>query len=124
MDVWHYLLTLLIVTFVGGVPAYVLAQRRGIKNARLVAFFPIFGFWIIIFESIGRSSAFALLVLIPYAGEILLSAWSAIEVPSRHGRSRWWIAALIVPGVNLIAYWAYAFTLPKQVTPAFHGAVA
>jgi hypothetical protein len=124
MDVLLLLLPVLILMFVGGVPAYVIAQRRGIKNARLVAFFPVFGFWIIIFESIGRTSAFSALALIPYAGDLILSVWTAIEVPSRHGRSRWWIAGLIVPGLNLIAYWAYAFTLPKQTTLAFQGAVA
>jgi len=32
-------------------------------------------------------------------------------MPARHGRSRWWTAILIVPGLNLVGYWCYAFTL-------------
>jgi hypothetical protein len=128
MEAWLYSLQLLIFTFVGGVPACVIAQRRGIKNARLdarlVAFVPVFGFWIILFQSIGRSSVFSALVLIPVFGQIIPSVWTALEVPSRHGRSSWWTAALIVPYVNLIGYWAYAFTLPKQATPVLQEAVA
>jgi hypothetical protein len=29
-------------------------------------------------------------------------------------RSRWWTLLLIIPGVNLLAYWFYAFTLPRN----------
>jgi cbb3-type cytochrome oxidase subunit 3 len=40
----------------------------------------------------------------------LLGAWI---VPTRHERSRWWTLALVIPDVNLISYWFYAFTPPR-----------
>ena len=98
-----------------GVPGYVIAQRRGIGNPWM-AFIPMLGLWIVVFESLGRSGLLALLMLFqPIA--LVFMIWTAIEVPPRHGRSRWWTAALFIPGLNLIAYWVYAFTLPRQVRP-------
>jgi hypothetical protein len=37
-----------------------------------------------------------------------------VQVPAHHGRSRWWTLGFITPGVNVIAYWFYAFTLPRN----------
>jgi hypothetical protein len=44
---------------------------------------------------------------------LVISLWMAVAVPVAHGRSRWWTAALFVPGLNLLGYWIYAFTLPS-----------
>jgi hypothetical protein len=123
MGVLTVLLFLIAVTLICGIPGYVIGRRRGLMRPR-VAFLPIVGFWIILYESIGRSSSWAALALIPYLGDLVLAVWTALEVPVRHERSRWWIAALVIPGVNLISYWVYAFTLPRQPAPAFEGAVA
>jgi hypothetical protein len=95
-----------------GIPGYVIAQRRGIANP-WVAFLPMFGLWIVLFESLGRSGLLALLMLFqPIAFVFMI--WTAIEIPPRHGRSRWWTAVLFVPVLNILAYWVYAFTLPRQ----------
>lgn len=109
-----------------GVPGYVLAKRRGLRNP-IVAFVPFVGLWIVLFESIGRSGWLALLAFIPYVGLLVLPIWTGIELPARHGRSRWWTAILVVPILNLAGYWAYAFTLPKRPTesgPELHGIAA
>jgi uncharacterized membrane protein YhaH (DUF805 family) len=65
-------------------------------------------------EAIGRSGWLALLVFVPSVGPLILLVWTAVELPARHGRSGWWTLALIVPFVNLIGYWFYAFTLPRN----------
>jgi hypothetical protein len=111
-----------VVLCIPGIPGYVIAQRRG-QGKPWIAFLPMFGLWIVLFESMGRSGLWALIGLVPYAG-LLVSIWTGIEVPVKHGRSRWWTAALAVPVLNLIGYWVYAFTLPKQVRPALQHAVA
>jgi hypothetical protein len=104
-----------VATMITGVPGYVIAQRRGLPRP-WVGFVPFLGLWIVLFESNGRSGWLGLLVLIPTIGSLVVLVWTAIETPVRHERSRWWTAALVVPVVNLIAYWAYAFTLAE---PAF-----
>ena len=35
-------------------------------------------------------------------------------LPRENGRDRWWTLALLVPGVNIMAYWIYAFTLKER----------
>lgn len=45
-------------------------------------------------------------------GPILEEA--AVAIPAYHGRSRAWTLALIVPGLNIVAYWVYAFTLERD----------
>jgi hypothetical protein len=94
-------------------PAYVIAQRSGVRNP-WIAFVPILGAWIVLFETIGRSAWLSLLVFVPYIGSLLTLVWIAVEVPRRHWRSGWWTLAFLVPGVNLIAFWWYAFTLPHD----------
>jgi hypothetical protein len=91
------------------VPAYAVAKRRGVPAAG-VAFVPIFGPWIVILQSTGRSGWMCLINLIPIAG-LVFAIWAAFIVPSSHGRTRWWAAPFMIPGVNYIAFWIYAFTL-------------
>ena len=94
-------------------PIFVIGRRRGQRNS-WAAFIPFLGIWIVLCESIGRSGYFALLALIPTFGPLALLIWTAVQVPAHHGRSRWWTLGLIIPGVNVIAYWFYAFTLPRN----------
>jgi hypothetical protein len=94
-------------------PFYILGRRRGVEHA-WAAFLPIFGIPVVLFESIDKSGWLCLLVLIPTVGGLAIWVWTAIEVPIHHDRSRWWTAALIVPLVNIIPYWFYALTLPRE----------
>lgn len=98
-------------------PVFVIGRRRGLRNP-WAAFVPLLGVWIVLCESMGRSGWFSLLVFIPTVGPLALLVWTAVRVPPHHGRSRWWTLAFIVPGLNLIGYWFYAFTLPRN-EPAF-----
>lgn len=120
--VFVIVVVLLIAALVPGVPAFVIAQRRGLSNP-WVAFVPLVGLWIVLCESTGQSGWFAVLALIPMVG-LLISIWMAFAVPVAHGRSRWWIVALLVPGLNLAGYWLYALTMSRQIEPMAHGAVA
>jgi Family of unknown function (DUF5684) len=95
-------------------PVYVIGRRRGLKNP-WAAFIPLLGPWIVLFEAIGRSGWFSLLAFIPNVGALILLIWTAVELPSKHDRTRWWTLPFVLPGVNLIAYWFYAFTLPRPV---------
>lgn len=94
-------------------PVFVIGRRRGLRNP-WVAFVPFLGVWIVLCESIGRSGWFALLAFIPTVGPLTLLVWTAVAVPARHSRTRWWTLAFLIPGVNLIGYWFYAFTLPRD----------
>ena len=105
---------------VGGIPGYVLAKRRGLRNP-IVAFVPLVGLWIVLFESMGRSGWLGMLAFVPYVGWFVLPIWTGIELPAHHGRTRWWTAILAIPLLNLVGYWVYAFTLPKHVSPSAQG---
>lgn len=103
----------------GGIPGYVLAKRRELSNPA-VAFVPFVGLPIVLFESIGRSGWLGLLSFVPYIGWFGVPIWTGIEMPAYHGRTRWWTPLLAVPGLNLVGYWLYAFTLPKH-RPSLRG---
>jgi hypothetical protein len=94
-------------------PVFVIGRRRGLKNS-WAAFISLLGPWIVLFESIGRSGWLALMVFVPTVGPLVALIWTAVEMPSRHDRSRWWTLVLLIPGLNLIGYWFYAFTLPRD----------
>lgn len=106
-----------LVVLIPGIPAYVIAQRRGLKNPA-VAFVPLVGCWIILFESTGQRGWLGLIMLFPLLGLML-----AFTVPHTHGRSQWWSAALLVPGLNLVGYWFYAFTFPRVPAARLAGAL-
>ena len=61
---------------VGGIPGYVLAKRRGLRDP-IVAFVPLVGLWIVLFESIGRSGWLGLLAFVPYS-----VCWSSRSGPA------------------------------------------
>jgi hypothetical protein len=100
------------------IPGYTIGKRRGL-TASWLAFIPFVGLWIVLLRSIGRSAWWllllvSLLVLVPFVGVVVVSIWMGLEVPTRHGRSNRWRAVLVIPLVNIVGYWFYAFTLPKQ----------
>jgi hypothetical protein len=110
------LLLIVGVVFLPAIPGYTLAKRRGLRAPGL-AFVPLVGLWIIVFRSIGWTGwllgvLVAIVVALPFAG-LGAIAWAGIKVPVAHRRSRWWTVVLAVPGVNLVGYWVYAFTLPN-----------
>ena len=94
-------------------PVYVIGQRTGVKSPG-VAFVPLLGAAIVFMESMGRSGWLSLIAFVPYVGPLVLLVWIAVEVPMRHERSGWWTLGLMVPPVNLVTYWFYAFTLPIE----------
>ena len=114
-------LQLLLIAYVAVVPAipgYTIGKRRGL-TASWIGFIPLVGLWIVLFRSVGRSSWWllllvSLLLLVPFVGQLVVSIWMGLEVPTRHGRSTRWTAVLIVPLINILGYWFYAFTLPKR----------
>jgi hypothetical protein len=98
--------------FAVGTPGYVIAQRRGLSNP-WVAFVPVLGLLIILCESTGQSGWVAIAALIPL---VVTAIWVilAFAVPPAHDRRRWWTLALLVPGLGIVGYWFYAFSLPRQ----------
>ncbi len=93
------------------IPAFVVGQRLGVIHSG-EAFIPAVGPLIVILHSIRRSGWLCVLGLIPYFGVIFL-IWLACVVPGTHARSRWWILPFLIPGVNIVAFFAYAFSLPS-----------
>jgi hypothetical protein len=103
---------------VPAIPGYTIGKRRGLKAA-WIGFIPLVGLWIVLFRSVGRSAWWllllvSLLLLVPFVGQLVVSIWMGLEVPTRHGRSTRWRFLLMVPLINILGYWFYAFTLPKQ----------
>ena len=106
------ILLVALATGITGTPAYVIARRTGSQNP-WVAFIPLFGLWIVLLETTGQRGWIAVFAFIPLLS-LILSLWLAFGVPVAHGRNRWWTGAFVVPGVNIIGYWCYAFTLPRD----------
>jgi hypothetical protein len=106
-------MTLLILLFVFalvGVPAYVIGQRSGVRNA-WVAFIPFIGTTIILLWSIRCGGWMALLTFVPFVN-IFFFLWLVFAVPRAHRRSGLWGLGLLVPFIGM---YAYAFTLtPRQ----------
>jgi hypothetical protein len=97
-------------------PAYVIGKRRGV-SAPGVAFVPLVGSTIVILWSIERSGWLAILGLIPIVA-IVFAIWLVFTLPADHGRTRWWGLAFLIPGVNVIAFYVYAFTLEDATAPS------
>jgi hypothetical protein len=106
------LLLLVVIPIPIGIPAYVVCSRRNVPLPGL-AFIPFVGPWIAILRSIGTSAWAALLVVVPVAS-LGLAVWLAFVVPSRHTRSKLWGLWFILPLLNIIGFWFYAFTLPRS----------
>ena len=93
----------------GSIPAYVIGQRLGVVHAG-EAFIPIVGPYIVLLHSIKRSGWLCILGLIPFVS-LVFYIWLICVIPGEHGRTRWWILLFLIPLVNVIAYYVYAFTL-------------
>ena len=92
------------------IPAYVIGKRSG-TEAPWIAFIPFVGPWIAALRAAGIGGGWVALVLLPTLGALILIVWISVVLPKTQHRSQWWTLPFLVPGVNLIAYWVYAFTL-------------
>jgi hypothetical protein len=97
-------------------PAYEMARRRAVASPAL-AFIPVAGPWMATLAAVGQTMWLALLVLVPYVGALGLGIWLAVVVPQRHARNQWWTFGFLVPVVNIVAFYWYAFTLEPSPTP-------
>jgi uncharacterized membrane protein YhaH (DUF805 family) len=97
------------------VPAFVIGRRLGVVHSG-EAFIPMVGPSIVLLHSIRRSGWLCILGLIPYVG-IIFFIWLACVIPGDHGRTRWWILAFLIPVVNFVAFYVYAFTMPRSPAP-------
>ena len=109
-----FLLFVAVEIVIGGIPSFVIGQRRGVESPGL-AFVPVVGPILVLLWSIGRSGWLCVLALIPIAN-IVFWIWLAITVPQTHKRSGWWAVALIF--TSIIGLYFYAFTLEPESTPA------
>jgi hypothetical protein len=103
----------------GSIPAYVIGERLGVVHAG-EAFIPVVGPYIVLLHSIKRSGWLCILGLIPIVS-LFFYLWLICVIPGEHGRTRWWILAFLIPLVNVIAYYAYAFTLDPYSRPRAPG---
>jgi hypothetical protein len=110
---------IVLVTVVGGIPAYVIGSRRRVTVPE-VAFVPFLGPSIVMLQSMEMSGWIVLLMCVPIVG-FFVSIWFVFAMPNRHGRTRAWGILLLVPLVNVIAYWVYAFTLSGDGRSAERG---
>jgi hypothetical protein len=104
------------------VPAFIVGRRKDVSHP-WIAFIPFVGAWIVILWSIERSGWLVLLGYIPVVS-IVFVIWAAFTVPSQHGRTRWWALPFLLPGINLVAFWVYAFTLEAEEPPPVSAATA
>lgn len=91
------------------VAAFIVGRRRAVPRAG-IAFVPLIGPWIVILRSIRTSLWWMLLLVIPYVG-LGFAIWTAVVVPARHERTRWWALPFLIPIANAVAFLAYALTL-------------
>jgi hypothetical protein len=108
----HVLLLLILAAgfwIVWAIPFYVVGSRVGVVHPG-EAFIPFVGPYIAILHSIKRSGWLCLLGLLPLVSFVFV-LWLVFVVPTEHRRTQWWSLPFLIPGVNLIAYYAYAFTL-------------
>lgn len=101
------------------VPAYVVGRRSGV-SAAAIAFIPLVGPTIVILWSIQRSGWLSVLGLIPLVS-IIFHIWLVLTVPAEQERTRWWALPFLIPLVNVIAFYVYAFTLEYE-TPSYEAA--
>jgi hypothetical protein len=96
------------------IPAFVIGRRLGLAHPG-EAFIPLVGPSIVLLRSIDRSGWMSILGLIPYAG-LIFFIWLACVIPGEHGRTKWWILPFLIPLVNFVAFYVYAFTLTRDET--------
>jgi hypothetical protein len=94
-------------------PCYLIGKRRGVSNAWL-AFIPLVGSLIVVLWATPASLWLLAGLVVPVVLLVIL----AVQVPRRHGRSWWWTLGFLVPYVDLLVLYAYAFTLSDRVGTA------
>ena len=99
---------LAIIAVVGGLPAYLIGERRGVLST-WVAFIPLAGPVIVFLWSIDRSAWLGLLLFVPLVN-LGFAIWLLFALPRGHGRSLLWGPGLIVP----LAIYVYALTMPRS----------
>jgi hypothetical protein len=102
-----FIVVLVVVFAVLGIPSYVIGKRRGVEGA-WAAFIPIAGPPMVLLWSIDRPGWMVIIGFVPIAN-IVFGIWLLFTVPVTHGRTAWWGLACMVP---VLGYYAYAFTLP------------
>jgi hypothetical protein len=101
------LIGLAIISVLGGIPAYVIGQRRAVLNT-WVAFIPLVGPPIVLLWSINRTAWLALMFAIPLVN-LAFAIWLLFAVPRNHARSLLWGLGLLLP----FGIYVYALTLPQ-----------
>jgi hypothetical protein len=114
-----HLIFLILVLGILSVPAYIVGSRLRVQQPGL-AFIPFVGAWIVILRSARINAWLTILAVIPYVN-FVFGIWAAFKIPSRHGRSTAWGICFIIPLVNLIGFWVYAFTLESGSVPPSEG---
>ena len=56
----------------------------------------------------------ALLFVVPIVG---LAVWIALQMCNKAGRSRWWGLFFLIPVVNIVAIWIFAFVRWPSLEP-------
>lgn len=108
------LIGLAIISVLGGIPSYVIGQRRGVPNT-WVAFIPLVGPTIVLLWSINRTAWLALMFAIPLVN-LAFAIWLLFAVPRSHARSLLWGLGLLLP----FGIYVYALTLaPTHRTHGF-----
>jgi AhpC/TSA family len=115
---WHWHSALLfwpiLGWILGSIPAFVIGRRLGVIHPG-EAFIPAVGSSIVLLHSIRRSGWLCLLGLIPLVS-LVFFIWLACVIPGEHGRTKWWILGFLIPGVNIVAYYVYAFTTADRTS--------
>ncbi len=109
----EFLVIVVLIFAILGVPAYVVGRRRGVAGA-WVAFIPIAGPTMVLLWSMDEPGWLMILSLVPLVN-VVFGLWMLFEMPFRHDRTRWWGVACMVP---LVGMYAYAFTLPSAAASA------
>ena len=102
-----YIFVLALISALGGIPAYLIGQRRGVGDL-WVSFIPFVGPTIVLLWSIDRSGWLTLLLVVPFVN-FVFAIWFLFALPRGHGRSLLWFLGLIVP----LGIYVYALTMPQ-----------
>lgn len=121
MDELGILAALFFFVVVLAIPAYEVGKRTGVTSP-LLAFIPGFGPEMVMLASVGTTMWWAVVILVPYLGVIVLDIWLAFVIPPRHHRSRWWTLAFLIPIANFVAFFVYAYTLRTRQSAEVSGA--
>lgn len=66
----------------------------------------------------GAASIFHWLIILIFLGTIVLSVWMQVRILHKAGFSGWWMLLTLIPLVNLIMLWVFAFAEWPALAPA------